>query len=226
MTLPLKKILAGTQASLHLVDDQFLFVWKEKDLQRFKFISPVAVRNAVAKEPLDTGWIPPVVRRCGSGPRGDWAVAWFPPRVMTISVVDKKQKLREISVPLPGLLFLGLSKAYSVFATKGKTFSSDAALYRAPLPNVGGGGLICWGANRIPRASATTIEAAFEVFRVSPFNGHQASGKSVAFGDDVRDQLLALAAAKATKYPERDLVPAKTSVDRAVSALLGARGRR
>lgn len=219
MTIPLKKLLDATQAALHLVDDQFLFVWREDGERRYKFVSPAAVRSAVAREPLDSGWIPPTVRRCGSGPRGDWAIAWYPPGKYKLTVLDDRLAAREISVPLPGLVFAGAGKDYYVWAAKGREFAAAAALYHAPLPNVEGGGAICFGSNRVPRASASTIEQAFAIFRDSAFNGHSVTNKSRKHGDDVRNLLFGLA--KARTFPEADLISAETSIERVAAALAG-----
>lgn len=227
MSIPLQKVLDTSKASLHFVDDQMLFVWRENGGERrHKFVSPAALRGAISREPVDSDWISPIVRRCGSGPRGNWAIAWFAPTVYKLSVIDDRQNTRAITVPLPGLVFAGAGKSYAVWATKGDTFSPDGTLFHLPLPNVESNGEICFGSNRVPPASASTIERAFSVFRDSPFNGHSVENKSKRHAEDVRQLLFELARAKERIFPEKDLVAAEASLDRMVDVLVGRRSRR
>src|SRR5512136_2489207 len=70
---------AEEQAALVFAGGQYLFRWREHDAVQSKFISPASVRAAFSAEPIDTGWLPPNVRRWGTGASGDWAVLSIPP---------------------------------------------------------------------------------------------------------------------------------------------------
>ncbi len=112
-----------------------------------------------------------------------------------------------ITVPLPGLVFAGVHTTYYVWALQEDGFVSSASLFRAPLPNVSSDGHICFGSNHAPGVTWQTIDVAWRLFIDSPFNADMVGGKSVSFAQDVRHQLLTLAAAKATIYPVDDLRP-------------------
>lgn len=220
MTIPLEKVVADAKASLHFLDDQLFFTYYVEGERRYKFVSPAALRSAVSRSPIDSDWISPTVRRCGAGPQGDWAIAWYPPQVRRITIVDEDTRARDVDVPFPGLLFAGAGKGYSVWATKGKEFVRDTALFLAPFPNLGDGS-ICWGSNRVPPAGASTIDRAFALFVESPFNGHSVTGKSRTHGDDVRKLLFALAKRRAKEFPDDELVPARTNTGRVVASMTG-----
>src|SRR5947208_9709922 len=75
-----------------------------------KGLSPETLRAAFVGEPVDSGWLSPDVKRCGSGLTGPFAVKFIPPgkHTLRLSAGDPSQPLVG-SVPLPGLAFAGLN---------------------------------------------------------------------------------------------------------------------
>jgi hypothetical protein len=205
-----KATLAGLKAQLLLFEGQYLLHYREESVagtgvtakaEKFKFISPEAVRLAFSNSPLDSGWLGTGIYRWGAVREGNWLVKFIPPKA------DYRLELRlpqttgqptpELSllveVALPGLIFVGLGQTYYLWTIKETEFSPQAHLYAAPLPNLYPDGKICWGQNRPPPVSAQTIETAWQLFISSEFTDHLVQGKSKSFSQDVRLQLLALA---------------------------------
>jgi hypothetical protein len=164
-------------------------------------------RAAFATLPIDTGWLDPSIQRWGTGADGPWVVAWHPPAVTSLAVLlEHPTRPTSLRVPLPGLVLVGHATRYYLWATTTPAFDPQAALYRAPLPNVYPDGRICWGTATPPPAGTATIRTAWEVFCGSAFNGDLCSEKSRAQRADVRAQLQALTAAEAATYPTGDLL--------------------
>ena len=193
-----------------------------------KMLSPESVRSAFSRIPLDSGWLPPAVRRCGHTRAGAYAVMFISPGRHTLRLANTWKerfpgsRTLNLDVPLPGLVFAGLGPRYYVWASAGEP-SPDAPLYQAPLPNVHDDGLICYGDNHPPTAGPLSLEAAWRLFIKTPFNDHLRGGPSKRYPDDVREQLLGLAEAAAAAYPVDDLVrhgrhTVATAVDRLIEA--------
>lgn len=94
-----------------------------------RYLSDASVREAFGKIPIDTGWLPPEIVRWGDGKAGEWAVAFFAPRVYELEVTRESASTADrgpqtdwdgahavdgqpssvdrLSVPLPGLVFFG-----------------------------------------------------------------------------------------------------------------------
>jgi len=212
------------QAALVFTGGQYLFRWREGDAVQSKFVSPTSVRAAFSAEPIDSNWLPPNVRRWGTGPNGDWAVLSIPPMRHSLLFEHITQDIptMTLDVPLPALVFMRIGLACYVWALKDE-FAPDAQLYHAPLPNVNISGVICLGGNRL---EGRTISQAWQLFLDSPFTSHQTNGKSRRQPDDVR--LLLASLHKKRRYPLRDLVPLqpRTTVDQAVAALTRAQPNR
>jgi hypothetical protein len=169
----------------------------------YKSLSPDALRIAFNTEAIDSGWIAPGVVRCGSSAQGRWAVQFVPParHVLEFSTIGK------VTVPLPGLLFLGLEVTYWICAIASKTFDPQARCYQAPLPNVDTNSLrICWGTNTPPAASNQTITKAWNLFITSPFTSDLVFGKSMQHGD-IRTFLTKLHRDSKKRYPIKTLLP-------------------
>lgn len=122
-----------------------------------------------------------------------------------MTILDNDLGLLQLEVPLPACVFTGCGRSYWIWAVKEAEVTPLSVLYHAPFSNVGGSGGICFGANRLPEASATTILQAFQLFLESPFNGHQASRKSRRHLGDIRYLLRELAETHATEFPLDDL---------------------
>lgn len=206
----------GANAALYFLEGEYCFQAVDDAALAQKFISPASVRNAFAKESLDSGWLPPGVNRYGVGAKGAWMVRWHEPAVYTVHLAGRKEPLR---VPMPSLIFIGQKHNYFIVAAKEKVFTQSAALYHAPLANVGSSGLICFGQNPHPDVAQGGFEKAWRTFWDAPFNNHQDNGKSQQYPDDINLQLKALTVAKAKTYPLRDLMPMHTTLNAAIERL-------
>lgn len=220
-------ILAPTgiqaEAAIYIVDDQFLFHGIDGDgREQIKFVSPASVREAFAKEPLDSGWLPPGVNRCGTCSKGQWMVRWHNPMIVNVYLDGRKTPLR---VPMPSLIWFGIKNNYYIFAAKENGFKPNAALYRAPLANVNHHGLICFGDNEHPDVARAGfdgkggLDLAWKVFWGSKFNNDHDDGKSKKFPNEINKHLLVLAKAKVVSYPLEDLVSMNIGLDAAIHRL-------
>jgi PRTRC genetic system protein B len=204
---PPPRRLGQIDAELLFVAGQYLLHYQQDGGDHYKFLAPDTVRAAFATLPIDTDWLPPSVQRWGTGPHGPWVVTWHPPARYTLEVLlTDTAAPTPLTVPLPGLVWMGSGSTYYLWATAGDHFDPQAPLYRAPLPNVHPDGLICWGSHTPPPTSTAGIQAAWELFCHSSFSAHLIDGKSRAAPGDVRRQLADLAAAEVARYPAADLV--------------------
>jgi len=212
------------ERSLEFFNGQFLLVTRNGASEQFKFLSPEVVAAAFRNGPVDSGWLPPAVVRCGSTVQGDFAVLFIPARVHQLTIVTGKvERIVSLSVPLPSMLFFGIAKSFYVWAMKESQFKPTAQLFRCPTPNVFSNGSICWGSNRPPRASSATIAKAWDLFITSAFSDHAAEGKSRSHPKDVRGLLAKLRNKK--KFPLAELMnaggTAKTIIDNSIGGSHG-----
>lgn len=204
-------------AALYFVDGQYLFHGVREDgAEQVKFLSAASVREAFAKEPMDMGWLPAGINRCGQGSRGKWLVRWHPPAIYSVHLDGRKASLR---VPMPSLIWFGQKHKYYIFAAREQAFTPNAALYHAPLANVNSIGLICFGQNQHPDVAKGGFDQAWKTFWDAPFSDHHDDGKSKAHPKDISAQLRALAQGKAQTYPVKDLASMNISLDKAVERL-------
>jgi PRTRC genetic system protein B len=216
-----------TAALLFLCGDQYLFRYRAKDnTVAYKFVSSAAVRAAFAEETIETNWLPDNTRRWGIGKRGEWIVITYPPQKHRFTFVsdDHETKTLTLEIPMPALAFLGYEQRYYLWAFKEDVLSGNTNLYTVPLPNVDANGVICFGSNLVPKASARTIEEACRLFLASPFTNHSTNGKSRKCPNDVREQLLQLANARRRSYPLNDLVSLNRTANAVIEWTLGSRG--
>lgn len=101
---------------------------------------------------------------------------WMPPARRTITWRSGK-RAEKLTVPLPGFVFIGAGKQYSIFAAPKRSASERDTLYTAPLPNVHGDGTICAGDVEFPRCALSTIQQAADLFFGSEFNHDLSSDK-------------------------------------------------
>ncbi len=209
-------VLEVSDAALFFVDGQYLLRYRERSTYpsgqgrwSMKHLSPSAVRAALANEPIDTGWLPYNMRRAGSSAQGDWCVMFFPPDRYTVHV-RLDDEVKDVDIPLPGLIFAGRCNAYYLWAAKTAKFSPEVRLCRAPLPNIDHSGCICFGANFAAKVTCESMPEMWHLLWDSVFNSHTVADKSRAHPKDVRQQLLA--AADKVRYPLRDLVPTNVTV--------------
>lgn len=128
------------------------------------------------------------------------------------------------TVPHPGLVFAASSRAWSVWAVKGRDRPSpETALYQAPYFNVNAQGQVCQGSAPRPEGtSSEKIGAWNDAFFRSHFTHPNVAGKLVkhphgayAFWRDMLD-------GRFERFPERALVPVKSTI----GALLGLKEHR
>lgn len=204
-------------AALFFISNEIVFHAVGDDgTEQIKFVAPVTLREAFAKEPLDSGWLPPGVNRYGSSSRGDWMVRWHEPAIYSIRLEGRQQALR---VPMPSLIWIGVRNHYYVFAARERSLKPNAELFHAPVANVNTHGLICFGSNAYRDLAKGGFDPAWRMFWEAPFNNHHDSGKSKAFPTAINQQLQKLAKEKAKTYPLKDLVSTHTSLDAMVSRL-------
>jgi E2/UBC family protein D len=203
--------------SLEFFDGQILFRSRNGAGEQFKFLNPAAVAAAFKKAPIDSGWLPPGVVRCGHTPIGDFAVLYVPARLTRIEIEGRK---RPLDLHLPAFVFLGIGRSFYVWTTVGRELNPKERIHVAPLPNVFGDGRICWGANKPPRASAATIGQTWNLFITSPFSDHANNDKARGYETDVRPLLVSLARSR-RKFPERILIARRESFDHAITQIIG-----
>lgn len=165
-------------------------------------IDPDEAAAAIGNVNLTSGLLPRECLFWGKREGCDRIGLYLPPQVWPVVVRDEDQAWR---VPLPGLIFVGHSYDYSLWAVAERPAAENAPLYLAPCPNVSLKG-VCRGNAPFPKASPATLWQAVEVFFSSKFNGDLANGKSRAYPNSVLDQWRALHGAGAESYPLDDLV--------------------
>jgi PRTRC genetic system protein B len=203
-TVPEDEILGH----LLILRGQYIFVSKTQDGVEYKPVSPEAVAAAFSTPAIDSGWLSNNIIRWGKGKNGEWILLYFPPHKYNILLQNNvcNQSLK-IAVPLPALLFVGISRTYYIWAMKGSSFDPAGNLYAAPLPNVMGEGSICFGNNSVPQCNSQNIVEIWNLFWSSPFNSDAVGHKSTQFPEDIRHQLMLLHDKKAKRYPASDLIP-------------------
>ena len=147
-------------------------------------------------EDIDTGWLSPGVVRCAETMKGTMALSYRPPARATILLDGRRGKTQELVLPLPGLVMIGLESKYYLWAVKGTDFHPAAPLFNAPLPNINTDASICFGSNKLPRATGQSMAKVWELFWASPFSDHAVQGKSLANLKDIRPAIRALAGGK------------------------------
>ena len=219
-----------------------LFHWRDSLGEHFKFLRPRQLRLAVSSIVIDSGWLPPGVCRWGVGARDKlWMLKFIPPAVHTLTLTDAEAgpggvqapvASRTLTVPLPALVLGGtftekLGATYYLWAVKegrAEELSDATPAYRAPLPNVNGDGLVCFGENSVGEVTAESIEQTWRTFITSPFNRHWANGKSRTADGDIGELLARLAQRRRKRYPLGDLreVPARNGSPVTLGTLIGA----
>lgn len=142
----------------------------------------------------------------------DRLAIWLPPARRTLQFSLKRTSA--ISVPLPGLVFVGAGQSYSIWAAHRRPATAAEPLYHCPLPNVFDHGGICAGSVKFPKCAPNTILAAAALFFESGFTDHlergriQGSGNAMAF-------LKSLVRKK--EFPLNRLAPSGMSIGRLIS---------
>jgi hypothetical protein len=121
-----------------------------------------------------------------------------------------------LTIPVPALALAGAGHTYYLWALK-EPFSPQARVFDPPLPNIHGGGLVCWGDNTPPNAHPRNAEKAWRLFFDSPFNSHLANGKTRRHKDDVRRLLVKLEGR--ARFPLRDLIADRGTLESNIDRL-------
>jgi hypothetical protein len=184
------------QAAILILENEFLLCAHAQDgTVEQKYVSPGAVRQAFAAEPIDSGWIPEGVRRWGLSSKGAWMLRWHAPTVYSAWIPDQETPVK---TPMPALVFFGIGKAYYIWAMKGETFNPQALLFNAPCANVNNIGLICWGSN--PHEEVTSgFDRMWKLFWEAPFSGDHEDGANA--------RMAKMAKRRVKRFPEDQLTP-------------------
>lgn len=111
-------------------------------------------------------------------------------------ILLRGKKLERLTLPLPGLVFIGEGCQYSVYAATQRPAETTDLLYHCPLPNVHENGQICQGNVKFPRCAPDAMTEAIRLFFGSEFNYDLA-------GKDLIDLLRSLNRRRA--FPEKSL---------------------
>lgn len=202
------RVLGNIDAELLIVAGQYILHYRDEHQQdQIKFLSEESVRQAFSEQEVISGWFPENIKQWGINTKGSWMIQWIPPGKHTITLLGKAMPEEPITVALPALIFAGIGTTYYVWGTREKEFSSNLPLYQAPLPNLYGDGMVCFGSNTPVPVSGESFQSAWQLFISSPFNGDLVGGKSARHKTDIRHQLCA--SRKKATYPVHDLVPLK-----------------
>jgi PRTRC genetic system protein B len=133
----------------------------------------------------------------------DERIVIYAPRAIRQLHIDLSRGKRQISVPMPPMVFWNVKNRYFVAALTGDEISPKTKLAAAPVPNVHENGEICAGNVKFPKGGMRTIREAERLFWESEFNGDLANKKCKSY-KDVRDLYKSLKAR--TRFPTRELV--------------------
>lgn len=142
--------------------------------------------------------------------KGDTSVV-FSYRTPQITGIWIERHDELLKVPMPGLILArknsNNSANYYAIAVKRRP-QPGSKIYKAPLPNTHSSSGICWGTvSRPPVEQLADMDADWIQFLGSSFNSHSVNGKSIQYGDDIRELLKYLDKEKVKKYPMKDLIP-------------------
>lgn len=168
---------------------------------------------AFSQTEQDTGWLPAGIVRAGHCAHGFWFVYSAPEQKINIQIGEGA-----LTIPIPRTVLMGIGSKYYLWALKGKHFNPDDMAFRAPFPNVYPDGLICWGQNTQPAATAEKARAIWNLFFETPFNGDLSTEKSVSNPRDVRLTLQEMG--KKNAFPQADLKPAGGSIGTFINQIL------
>ncbi len=204
------------KGELLFLPGQLLLHWMEKGVHHYKLVSSNSVKAAFSHEPIDSGWLKTGIVRWGIGKSGNWVVKFVPPSRHTLSFQDSNS----LSIPLPGLVFLGYGFQYYIFCISESSFNPEAEVFTAPLPNVYPDGRICFGSTVPPACTPEEIDSAWKMFITSNFNSHLGSGKSKAYPDDIKAKLSQIVTKKLKHYPIKDLNQYRSNLEQVIEPII------
>jgi PRTRC genetic system protein B len=139
-------------------------------------VTAASVANAFNLFGASTGLLPPDTLFWSARGGVMRIGVWLPPARRAIHL-QVKAKVETLTVPLPGLMFVGQGTQYTVFALTERPTSGREMLYMAPLPNVNDNGAICSGNVKFPVAGVDTMAQAAGLFFESLFNNDLVGGR-------------------------------------------------
>jgi PRTRC genetic system protein B len=170
-------------------------------------ISPADLAARLNRIPLATGLLPHNTlfwRQVG----GEELIAiYVPPRQWRPIAYERQYRL-----PMPGMVFLGQARQYTVFAVKQKPKTPETPLYHLPAPNVSDNGRICLGQAPFPIASRETMYDALKLFMEgSRFNHDNSRHRCVSFPNSSLELWAHLDGKK--QFPSGELAPARKQLE-------------
>jgi PRTRC genetic system protein B len=199
--------LTNIDAELLFAEGSYLLHYRDQGKHIYKALSAGAIERAFSQQKKnDSNWLWQRLVRHGQCGLTDWAVAFLSRSNYLLQVSD-----RQLRVPMPSFVFMGIGRDYFVWAVKETTFQPSSRFYRAPIPNVNAvDGKVCFGNVEVPTACLQTIKEAWSLFIESNFNQDLTNGKSKRFSQNILSQLEVLHAkgleGKRCRYPLSDLV--------------------
>jgi PRTRC genetic system protein B len=166
-------------------------------------ISPADLAGQLNRIPLSTGLLPHNTLFWRQEAGEEQIAIYVPPRLWQPIAYDRRYRLS-----MPGMVFLGQGRQYTVFAVKQKPKSPETPLYHLPAPNVDGNGRICLGQAPFPTAGRKSIYNALKLFMEgSRFNHDNSRQRCVSFPDNTLELWTKLDGQK--RFPLDELVPAR-----------------
>ena len=201
--------------ALYFLPGQYLFKRVDEGRETVKALSSGQIALAFREVQTDSGWLNRRILRFCEAPEGSFVLSYQPAGVSSISIQDKTGEISEIRLPLPTLVLFGKGNEFYIWAAKKRVVRSDTKLSIAPLPNVGGdlNGKICFGKTQVPPANISEIDAIWNLFWNTPFNGDGSNGKCKSEPEDVRKLLFRLSEKKAKRFPASELIESDTTVE-------------
>lgn len=211
-------IIDRARSLLAHVDDQLMFIDLSGSAAQCRYISPLDFRAAASKIPAETGWLRPGIVRWGRSGQTSWFVLFIPPGVHSFFIQAQGNAVEQFAVPMPGLVYSTFQQ-HMIWAIKEQQSNPTAQIFHVPLPNISSRGLICFGENTRPDPG--NPDRCWQLFLASPFNHHQADGKSRSHPKNIIPKLTALAQSETKTYPLDDLIACNQNVDQAFQAAGG-----
>ena len=149
-----------------------------------------------------TGLLPPDTLFVGTRNGRTRIGVWLPPARREIRYAHGRKTAR-LTVPMPGLVFVGEGAAYWVWAALSRPQTDKDRLYSAPLPNVHQDGAICQGSAKLPVCAPGSVGAAVALFFESEFNG-DLSYQRIRREGNLLEFLRSIE--RARRFPSRQLI--------------------
>lgn len=203
----------NAEAALLFIGSELVFASRDERGWSLKCISLDSARAAFSTTSIDTGWIDPALQRFGTTPEGPWAVAYHPPARRSLLMEYRRQTVK-LTIPMPGLVFIGLGINYHLFALT-EVFSPSANLCHAPFPNISNqNGWICFGSNQRMPATPPNMAIMWELIWNTRFNADWRNNRCKSEPTDVRKLLMKLQ--RRARFPDAELLPTGTTIQQAV----------